>query len=52
NEVQGISDPVLSQCDDFLEIPQAGTKHSLNVAVCAGIVMFEYYRLLSGRDVG
>lgn len=41
NEVDGISDDVIPLIDTFIEIPQFGTKHSLNVAVCAGIVMWE-----------
>jgi 23S rRNA (guanosine2251-2'-O)-methyltransferase len=39
NEVDGVSDDVLSMLDAAIEIPQYGTKHSLNVAVCAGIVI-------------
>ena len=46
NEVEGISDEVLPLCDDFLEIPQQGTKHSLNVSVCGGIVMWEFFKHL------
>ena len=46
NEVEGISDEVLPLCDDFLEIPQLGTKHSLNVSVCGGIVMWEFFKYL------
>lgn len=42
NEVDGISDEVLDKLDFCIEIPQFGTKHSLNVAVCAGIVLWEY----------
>jgi 23S rRNA (guanosine2251-2'-O)-methyltransferase len=38
NEVQGIDDALLQRCDAAVEIPQRGAKHSLNVAVCAGIV--------------
>lgn len=44
NEVEGISEGILPHCDGFLEIPQEGTKHSLNVSVCGGIVMWEFYR--------
>lgn len=46
NEVDGISDEVLPYCDSFLEIPQLGTKHSLNVSVCGGIVMWEFFKSL------
>ena len=41
NEVRGLSDSVLSLLDQAVEIPQYGTKHSLNVAVCGGIVMWD-----------
>ena len=46
NEVEGVSDEVLPYCDGALELPQEGTKHSLNVSVCAGIVMWEAFRQL------
>ena len=46
NEVEGVSDPILQQADVALEVPQAGTKHSLNVSVCAGIVLWEVFRNL------
>jgi tRNA G18 (ribose-2'-O)-methylase SpoU len=41
NEVGGLSDDILPLLDACIEIPQYGTKHSLNVAVCAGIVIWE-----------
>jgi len=41
NEVFGTTDEVLELCDRTIEIPQFGTKHSLNVSVCAGIVIWE-----------
>lgn len=43
NEVKGVDDGVLALCDHCLEIPQFGTKHSLNVAVAAGIVAWDFY---------
>ncbi len=46
NEVDGLSDEALPLYDTFLEIPQLGTKHSLNVSVCAGIVIWEFFRNL------
>lgn len=46
NEVEGISDEALANIDVFLEIPQLGTKHSLNVSVCGGIVMWEFAKAL------
>lgn len=47
NEVDGISDEALPNVDTFLEIPQLGTKHSLNVSVCGGIVIWEFAKNLS-----
>lgn len=44
NEVEGVDNEVLALCDGALEIPQFGTKHSLNVAVAAGIVVWEFVR--------
>lgn len=41
NEVDGVSDEVINELDVCIEIPQFGTKHSLNVSVCAGIVLWE-----------
>lgn len=46
NEVDGISDEALPNIETFLEIPQLGTKHSLNVSVCGGIVMWEFAKAL------
>jgi len=42
NEVQGVSSSALPLLDMAIEIPQFGTKHSFNVAVCAGIVLWEF----------
>ena len=42
NEVKGVHQEVVDQCDDCLEIPQWGTKHSMNVSVTAGIVLWEF----------
>ncbi len=39
NEVSGVSDEALAECDEVVEIVQGGTKHSLNVAVSAGIIL-------------
>ncbi|MDN5578780.1 MAG: RNA methyltransferase [Chryseobacterium sp.] len=46
NEVDGLTDEALPNYDSFLEIPQLGTKHSLNVSVCGGIVMWEFFKNL------
>ncbi len=43
NEVHGISDEVMALLDGSLEIPQFGTKHSLNIAVSAGIVLWHIH---------
>lgn len=44
NEVEGVRDAVLSLCDGSIEIPQWGMKHSLNVSIAAGIVLWELTR--------
>ena len=44
NEVQGVSEGVITLADLALEIPQLGTKHSLNISVCLGIVVWELFR--------
>lgn len=44
NEVNGVSEDVLAQGDVALEIPQEGTKHSLNISVCVGIVVWEMFK--------
>ena len=44
NEVNGVSDSVVAHGDIALEIPQAGTKHSLNISVCVGIIGWEIFR--------
>ncbi len=46
NEVDGLSDDALSRYDAFVEVPQLGTKHSLNVSVCGGIVIWEFFKNL------
>ncbi len=46
NEVNGVSEEVIAQGDVAIEIPQIGTKHSLNISVCLGIVCWEFFRKL------
>lgn len=41
NEVRGVQQKIVDMCDGCIEINQYGTKHSLNIAVCAGIVIWE-----------
>lgn len=43
HEVDGVQQEVVNLCDACIEIPQLGTKHSLNIAVCSGIVMWEFF---------
>lgn len=47
NELHGVQDKVLALCSEVLEIPQFGTKHSLNVSVSAGIVMWHWAQSFS-----
>ncbi len=49
NEVEGVQQEVINQSDFCIEIPQGGTKHSLNVSVCAGIVLWEMFKNLEFR---
>lgn len=51
NEVHGVAQSVVDLCDGCIEIPQMGTKHSMNVSVAAGVVMWEIARQMrKGRD--
>jgi len=43
NEVNGVSDEVMKAVDTCIEIPQFGTKHSFNIVVSAGIVLWDFY---------
>ena len=43
NEVDGVQQSIIDQCDTCIEIPQSGTKHSLNVSVCTGIILWKWY---------
>ena len=47
NEVKGVKQTVVDMSDGCLEIPQFGTKHSLNVSTTAGIVMWEFCKVLA-----
>ncbi len=46
NEVKGVSQMVIDESDITLEIPQFGTKHSLNVSVCGGIVLWHFFKTM------
>ncbi len=43
NEVEGVSQEAVDACDGEIEIPQAGTKHSLNVSVAGGVVLWKFF---------
>lgn len=43
NEVFGVQEEVIAMCDECIEIPQLGTKHSLNVSISGGIVMWQAF---------
>ena len=45
-----MSDAVIELADEAIEIPQAGTKHSLNISVCVGIITWEVIRQISSAD--
>ena len=46
NEVEGVQEELLPLCDGSIEIPQQGTKHSLNVSCAAAIVLWEFFKLM------
>ena len=51
NEVKGVHQEVVDACDGCIEIPQYGTKHSLNVSVTTGIVLWEFAnKLMSFKE--
>jgi tRNA G18 (ribose-2'-O)-methylase SpoU len=49
NEVSGVSQEAVDHCDGAIEIPQTGTKHSLNVSVSGGVVLWEFFRQMRGE---
>ncbi|MBQ8565142.1 MAG: RNA methyltransferase [Bacteroidaceae bacterium] len=46
NEVKGVQQEVVDKCNGCIEIPQFGTKHSLNVSVTAGLVIWDFFKQL------
>jgi tRNA G18 (ribose-2'-O)-methylase SpoU len=50
NEVDGVQQSVIDQSDYVIEIPQFGTKHSLNVSVCAGIVLWDLIKVFISQQ--
>ncbi len=49
NEVKGVQQKVVDISDYCIEIPQEGTKHSLNISVSAGIVLWDFYRRIKNN---
>ena len=49
NEIDGVKQEVINKCDDVIEINQYGTKHSLNVSIAAGIVIWNFFKLLNKK---
>ncbi|WP_026704419.1 RNA methyltransferase [Flavobacterium soli] len=50
NEVYGVSQEAVALCDGCIEIPQLGTKHSLNISVSAGIVVWDLFKKINSSD--
>jgi 23S rRNA (guanosine2251-2'-O)-methyltransferase len=51
HEINGVDQEVLNECDSCIEIPQFGTKHSFNIAISAGIVLWELSRKLKPESL-
>lgn len=49
HEVNGVSQEVMDRCDKYIEIPQFGMKHSFNIAVSAGIILWELNRKIKEK---
>jgi len=47
NEVYGVSQEAIKLCDGSIEIPQLGTKHSLNISVSTGIAIWDFFQKLN-----
>ena len=50
NEVKGVQQKVVSASDGVIEIPQAGSKHSLNISVSTGVILWDLYSKLKATD--
>ena len=48
NEVKGVEQAIVSESDTVIEIPQYGTKHSLNISVSSGVVIWDFFQKLQG----
>ncbi len=51
HEVRGVKQEIVNQCDFTIEIPQFGTKHSLNISVCAGIIIWNFFQKLNYTSI-
>ncbi|MEL0319066.1 MAG: RNA methyltransferase [Flavobacteriaceae bacterium] len=51
NEVKGVDQEVVNQCNQAIEIPQFGTKHSLNISVTVGILLWDFLQKRSLKDL-
>lgn len=49
NEVKGVQQKVVDQCDKVIEIPQYGTKHSLNISVSCGVVLWDVFQKIEKK---
>lgn len=49
NEVKGVSQEVVNKCDGVVEIPQFGTKHSLNISVSLGVVIWDAWSKMNSK---
>ena len=49
NEIDGVSQEVINKSDGLIEINQYGTKHSLNISVAVGIVIWKFYNLIQSN---
>ena len=49
NEVMGVDQAVVDICDGAIEVPQVGTKHSINVSVCGGVVLWKFFEKFINR---
>ena len=49
NEVMGVDQTVVDICDGAIEVPQVGTKHSINVSVCGGVVLWKFFERFINR---
>jgi tRNA G18 (ribose-2'-O)-methylase SpoU len=48
NEVSGVSEEAMALVDECIEVPQFGTKHSLNISVCIGVVVWDVFKQVAG----